>query len=171
MKFKPGIFIIFIYFLLLFIFNPFIYFSFPACYAEEQNPKSYALQKNSPEQKELYFFAKPEQKQQFYELAGNLRCLVCQNESLLDSNAPLAVDLRQQIIKQIQEGYSTKEIQAYLLKRYGDFILYQPRFTKQNIILWLAPAALLMLALIFTLKRVYKASRNLAAVSHLKEVS
>ena len=72
-------------------------------------------------------------------LAEELRCLVCQNQTIADSNAPLALDLRNQIRTQIGQGRSDDEIRAYMVQRYGDFVLYRPPFKATTAVLWLAP--------------------------------
>ncbi|MGB3288637.1 MAG: cytochrome c-type biogenesis protein [Burkholderiaceae bacterium] len=82
------------------------------------------------------------------DIAAELRCLVCQNESIAASRADLAVDLRQQIREQIQAGRSDAEIRAYMVQRYGDFVLYRPPFKATTLLLWLGPALLLVFGLI-----------------------
>nr|WP_305072157.1 cytochrome c-type biogenesis protein [Paracandidimonas lactea] len=82
------------------------------------------------------------------DIAAELRCLVCQNESIAASRADLAVDLRQQIREQIQAGRSDAEIRAYMVQRYGDFVLYRPPFKATTLLLWLGPALLLLFGLI-----------------------
>jgi cytochrome c-type biogenesis protein CcmH len=77
------------------------------------------------------------------DLAEELRCLVCQNQTIADSNAPLALDLRNQIRAQIAQGRGDDEIRAYMVERYGDFVLYKPPFKANTALLWLAPALLL----------------------------
>ena len=77
------------------------------------------------------------------DLAEELRCLVCQNQTIADSNAPLALDLRNQIRTQIAQGRSDDQIRAYMVERYGDFVLYKPPFKANTALLWLAPALLL----------------------------
>jgi cytochrome c-type biogenesis protein CcmH len=77
------------------------------------------------------------------DLAEELRCLVCQNQTIADSNAPLALDLRNQIRAQIAQGRSDDEIRAYMVERYGDFVLYKPPFKANTALLWLAPVLLL----------------------------
>jgi len=76
-------------------------------------------------------------------LAEELRCLVCQNQTIADSNASLAVDLRNQIRGQIAEGRTDAQIRSYMVERYGDFVLYKPPFQANTIALWLAPLVLL----------------------------
>jgi cytochrome c-type biogenesis protein CcmH len=76
-------------------------------------------------------------------LAENLRCLVCQNESLASSHAELAEDLRREVREQLSKGKSDKEIIDYLVARYGDFVLYKPPMKSYTILLWFGPFALL----------------------------
>lgn len=82
------------------------------------------------------------------DLAGKLRCLVCQNQSIADSNADLAVDLRRQIGEQIAGGKSDREILDFMTTRYGDFVLYSPPFKAATALLWLGPALLLVVGLL-----------------------
>ena len=72
-------------------------------------------------------------------LAHELRCLVCQNQTLADSNAPLAVDLRNQIREQLAAGRSEGEVVEFLVARYGDFVLYRPPFKSTTALLWAGP--------------------------------
>ena len=76
-------------------------------------------------------------------LAEDLRCLVCQNESLAGSHAPLAVDLRQQIREQMRAGKTDQEIIAFMTERYGDFVLFRPPMKATTYLLWFGPFALL----------------------------
>jgi len=76
-------------------------------------------------------------------LSEELRCLVCQNESLAGSHAELAADLRQQIREQMKAGKTDKEIVAFLTERYGDFILYNPPISRRTYLLWFGPFILL----------------------------
>jgi cytochrome c-type biogenesis protein CcmH len=78
-------------------------------------------------------------------LAHELRCLVCQNQTLADSNAPLAVDLRNQIREQLKAGKSEREITDFMVQRYGDFVLYRPPFKASTVALWTGPFLLLAL--------------------------
>ena len=77
------------------------------------------------------------------ELSHKLRCLVCQNQSIAESDAPLAVDLRNQVREQLGEGRSKDEILDYLVARYGDFVLYDPPFKATTLLLWAGPGLLL----------------------------
>ena len=87
-------------------------------------------------------------------LAHELRCLVCQNQTLADSNAPLAVDLRDQIREQLAAGKSEREVKDYMVARYGDFVLYRPPFSMTTLLLWTGPFLLLALGVFFLLKTV-----------------
>jgi cytochrome c-type biogenesis protein CcmH len=81
------------------------------------------------------------------ELAAQLRCLVCQNQSLADSNAELALDLRRQIREQIGQGKSDTEITAFMVDRYGDFVRYRPPVKASTWLLWFGPPGLLLLGM------------------------
>jgi cytochrome c-type biogenesis protein CcmH len=94
-------------------------------------------------------------------LSEQLRCLVCQNQTIAESNADLALDLRQQIREQIAAGKSDEEIIQYMVNRYGDFVLYKPPFKATTLLLWLGPA-LLLVGGVIVLVRVLRA-RNAAA--------
>jgi len=77
-------------------------------------------------------------------LEEKLRCLVCQNQTLADSNAELAEDLRREVREQVAKGRSDAEIIEYLVQRYGDFVLYEPPFKATTALLWIGPFALLI---------------------------
>lgn len=81
-------------------------------------------------------------------ISEQLRCLVCQNQSIAESNAELAVDLRNQVIEQINAGRTDEEIIKYMVDRYGDFVLYKPPFKASTVVLWLGPAVLFFGAVI-----------------------
>jgi Uncharacterized protein involved in biosynthesis of c-type cytochromes len=81
----------------------------------------------------------------YQSLIQEVRCLVCQNQSVAESNAELAKDLRREIKLQIQDGKSDTEIKRYLLDRYGEFILYEPAFTQKTLFLWFSPVILLLM--------------------------
>ena len=93
----------------------------------------------------------PQQQQRYQQLVNELRCLVCQNQTIADSDAPIAADLRAQVHRQLVAGRSDAEIRDYLTERYGDFVLYRPPFKASTWLLWLGPFALLVGALIFAL--------------------
>lgn len=77
-------------------------------------------------------------------LAHDLRCLVCQNQSIADSNAELAADLRRQVREMIAAGQTDQQIKLFMTERYGDFVLYQPPFSARTSLLWAAPLLLLL---------------------------
>jgi len=81
--------------------------------------------------------------QRLKDLGEQLRCLVCQNQTIAESNAGLALDLRNQIRAQIAAGKSDDEIRAYMVARYGDFVLYRPPLKATTVLLWIGPFALL----------------------------
>lgn len=84
--------------------------------------------------------------QRYHALIAELRCMVCQNQSIADSNAPLAADLREQVRAQIAAGRSDDEIIEFLTARYGDYVRYRPAFKGRTLLLWLGPFAGLALA-------------------------
>ncbi len=89
--------------------------------------------------------ADPVQQAIYVRLTHEVRCLVCQNQTIADSSAPLAADLRREIRQLLEEGRSETEVKTFLLDRYGDFVLYKPRFKLATAALWLAPAVLLLI--------------------------
>ncbi len=80
-------------------------------------------------------------------IATELRCLVCQNQTIADSHADLAVDLRQQVRELLQKGMTDKQIAQYMTDRYGDFVLYRPPFNRLTALLWVGPGVLLVAGL------------------------
>ncbi len=100
--------------------------------------------------------ADPVLEQRMIGLAENLRCLVCQNESLASSHSGLAEDLRREVREQMQKGLSDQEIIDYLVSRYGDFVLFDPPVKKTTLVLWYGPFALLLIGvgtLIYQLRK------------------
>ena len=88
--------------------------------------------------------ADPVLEERLMTLAGELRCLVCQNQTLAESNAELAVDLRNEIREQMRRGASDKDVIDYLVARYGDFVLYRPPLKSSTLLLWSGPGLLLL---------------------------
>lgn len=95
-----------------------------------------------------YPFETESQEQRFRELSTELRCLVCQNQSLADSNAPLAQDLRSELYQQVLGENSNTEIIDFMTNRYGDFVLYKPRFALKTSLLWLTPLILFIVGIV-----------------------
>ena len=98
-------------------------------------------------------------------IAEELRCLVCQNESLASSNAELAEDLRREVRKLIRDNKSDTEIKTYLVERYGDFVLYRPQVKPLTWPLWFGPFFMLLLA-IWGLWRYLRLRKNALAMQH-----
>ncbi len=90
----------------------------------------------------------PIQNELYLAITKEVLCLVCQNQSIADSTAPLAADLRREIRRMVEEGQDETRIKNFLVERYGDFILYRPRFRSWNIVLWLGPVALMVVGFI-----------------------
>ena len=101
------------------------------------------------------------------ELAHKLRCLVCQNQSIAESNAPLAVDLRDQVREQLSSGRSKDDVVEYLVARYGDFVLYEPPVKGVTLLLWGGPALLLFGSAGWLVLRLRRRSSELAATAGL----
>ncbi len=89
----------------------------------------------------------------FIELSSELRCLVCQNQSLLESDSELANDLKEIIYEKISEGQSNYQIKNFLVQRYGEFILFKPLFNKANLLLWAAPLISFILIAFLAIRR------------------
>jgi cytochrome c-type biogenesis protein CcmH len=102
----------------------------------------------------------PGQQALYERLTKEVRCLVCQNQTIADSTAPLAADLRREIYRMVAAGQSEKQIKAFLTDRYGDFVLYKPRFGGPATLLWLAPVLLLIFGA-FVLWRVLRRRASL----------
>ena len=92
--------------------------------------------------------ADPVLEKRVVKLTSELRCLVCQNQSLADSHADLAIDLKNQVRAQMQAGRSDAEIRSYMVARYGDFVLYDPPFKMTTLLLWTGPFVLLLVGLL-----------------------
>ncbi len=102
---------------------------------------------NSTYANSMYPFESAKKEAQFFYLLKELRCLVCQNQDLADSNAELAQDLRLQVYHLVQEGKSDSEIESYLTARYGDFILFKPPVKNLTLLLWGGPLLFLVLGI------------------------
>jgi len=109
--------------------------------------------------------ADPVLEKRVMDLAAEIRCLVCQNQSLADSNAELATDLRNQIREQMKKGASERDVVAFLVARYGDFVLYRPPLKASTLILWLGPFALLLLGIVILVRRIRRQPAAAPALS------
>jgi len=99
------------------------------------------------------------------QLSAELRCLVCQNQSLADSNADLAVDLRRQIREQLGSGKSERDVLDFMVQRYGDFVLYRPPFKASTVLLWVGPFLLLGLGMVLLIRRIRSTNRQAPPLS------
>jgi len=109
---------------------------------------------------ESFKFADDAAEQHFKDLIAELRCLVCQNQSLADSDAELAHDLRAEVYEMVQDGKSDEEIVEFLVARYGDFVLYKPPVKPSTYLLWFGPFALMILAGVLLLRAVRRQKRT-----------
>jgi cytochrome c nitrite reductase accessory protein NrfF len=94
---------------------------------------------------ETFQFRSPIEHKRALELAKTLRCPQCQNQNLIESNSPVAKDLRLKVYQMINAGSTDQEVVEFMTSRFGDFVLYQPKFTPQTYVLWLAPFFILFL--------------------------
>jgi cytochrome c-type biogenesis protein CcmH len=115
------------------------------------------------EDKEPLVFESAEHEDRYKDLTLELRCLVCQNQNLADSDAPLAQQLRGEIFDMLQEGKSNQEITSFMVDRYGDFVLYKPPLQGNTVALWAMPIAVLLIGAIGVFFTVRNRGRKLAA--------
>jgi len=110
------------------------------------------------------------EEERLHDLTAELRCVMCQNQSLADSSAPIAHDLRREVLKLMREGKSNGEIKEYLVARYGEFVLYKPSVEPTTWLLWFGPALLLLLGAFVAYRIVSKRGRrDVAAPSEDQE--
>ena len=114
---------------------------------------------------ETYEFSDAALEQRYQVLTAELRCPKCQNQNIADSNAPIAQDLRKRLYQQLQEGASDDEILEYMVARYGEFVLYRPRFSGATAILWLAPILLLLAGAVVVLMTLRSRQQPTAAAA------
>lgn len=108
---------------------------------------------------EILIFESNENRDLYYSLIGELRCPKCQNQNLLDSNSPLAIDLKNQLYVLINDDYEKDQIKEYMRSRYGDYILYNPPLNKQTLILWFLPLIIFIFAIILLISKIIKNNR------------
>ena len=101
-------------------------------------------------------FEDPIMQSKYEQLISEIRCLVCQNQSIKDSNVFLAVDLRSEIRRLLENGRSESDIKKFLVDRYGDFVLYQPPLNKKTFLIWFSPLLLLLAGGIIVIKIIRK---------------
>ncbi|NQZ80329.1 MAG: cytochrome c-type biogenesis protein CcmH [Colwellia sp.] len=100
---------------------------------------------------DTYEFQNEVTKTRFNALTKELRCPKCQNQNLADSNSPIAADLRREVYELLQQGKADIEIVDFMVKRYGDFVLYRPRVSSLTYVLWFGPALLLLFGVIIVI--------------------
>lgn len=108
-------------------------------------------------------FEDPQREKRYKALLEEIRCLVCQNQSLADSNASLAQDLRDEVYQQIQSGKNDDQIIDFLVSRYGEFVLYRPPFNDRTWLLWLGPFILLLAATVVVFRIVRRRRATLSS--------
>jgi len=104
-------------------------------------------------------FADTTEEKRFHALVSELRCVMCQNQSLADSNAQIAVDLRREVLELMRKGKSDEEIKDFLVARYGEFVLYRPQVESKTWLLWFGPALVLLAGGIVVVGAVRRRSR------------
>ena len=102
-------------------------------------------------------FTSPQQESDYHQLTQSLRCPQCQNNNIADSNATIAVDMRGKVFELLQEGKSKNDVVEYMVARYGNFVTYDPPMTASTLVLWIAPLLLVLLGVVFLLRRKPKA--------------
>lgn len=105
-------------------------------------------------------FENQQEEQRHQALSAELRCLVCQNQSLADSDAPLAQDLRREVLDLMHQGMGDAEIKTYLVERYSDFVLYRPPVNPGTYVLWFGPLLLVLLALFILYRTIRRQQQN-----------
>lgn len=98
-------------------------------------------------------FTSPQQESDYHQLTQSLRCPQCQNNNIADSNATIAVDMRGKVFELLQEGKSKNDVVDYMVARYGNFVTYDPPITASTLVLWIAPLLLVLLGVVFLLRR------------------
>lgn len=116
---------------------------------------------------EAHNFTSPAREAIYKQLIEELRCMVCQNQNLADSNAELAGDMRQEVFEMVEDGKSADQIKDFMLARYGDFALYRPQVKKATWALWFGPFILVGIGLIVVIMLVRQRKRDPEQVSNL----
>lgn len=119
-----------------------------------------AADKSVIKQVELFEFDSQEQQRSAVALAKSLRCPQCQNQNLIESNSPIAKDLRLKVFMMIKEGKSDQYVIDYMTDRFGDFVLYKPSFNSNTILLWLLPIFMFLGFMLLAYKSVNKTRKN-----------
>ncbi len=103
---------------------------------------------------ELFEFDSPQQQQRAIALAKTLRCPQCQNQNLVESNSPIAKDLRLIVFQKIKQGASDEQVKDYMVARFGEFVLYKPTFSVKNLMLWGLPSIMLVVFFLLSIRNI-----------------
>lgn len=117
----------------------------------------------------VYEFETPEQEQRFRNLIEELRCPKCQNQSISDSDADIAQDMRAQVAEMLREGRSDEEIVRFFVTRYGDFVTYKPPVNAETMILWAGPGVVFVIGLLLVVLQIRRARARAPAIEQEME--
>ncbi|APE31313.1 cytochrome c-type biogenesis protein CcmH [Halomonas aestuarii] len=118
---------------------------------------------------EVREFDDPVTEQRYRELTATLRCPKCENQAIGDSESPIAGDMRDRVYAQLQDGRSDKEILDFMVRRFGDYVLYNPRLEGRTLLLWGLPAALVLLGAVVVVLMVRARRRTSARALNAEE--
>jgi len=113
----------------------------------------------------------PELEERVKAISLELRCLVCQNQTIADSNAELAIDLKNQVRDMLRQGMSERQIKHFMVERYSDFVLYDPPLKGTTMVLWIGPLLMLILAFWIAVRIVHRRSRSLDSSQSSEDVA
>ena len=120
---------------------------------------------------DTYEFSTQAERDRYRTLVEELRCPKCQNQNIADSDAPIAMDMRDEIFKKLEEGQSNEQIVEFLVDRYGDFVRYKPPVNKSTLILWYGPAAFLVFGFAMVAVIVIRRRRSTVTEQHEQQLS
>ena len=120
---------------------------------------------------DTYEFSTQAERDRYRTLVEELRCPKCQNQNIADSDAPIAMDMRNEIFKKLEEGESNEQIVEFLVDRYGDFVRYKPPVNKSTLILWYGPAAFLVFGFAMVAVIVIRRRRSTVTEQHEQQLS
>ncbi|ARN75446.1 cytochrome c-type biogenesis protein [Oceanicoccus sagamiensis] len=119
---------------------------------------------------ETYEFGNEVNRERYHQFIDELRCPKCQNQNLDGSNAPIAKDLRRELHRLLEDGQSDAQIVEFMVERYGEFVLYRPRFNAETAVLWLAPGIFLLIGIV-VMVMVFKRQKSAPSVSNTDSAS
>jgi cytochrome c-type biogenesis protein CcmH len=114
-------------------------------------------------------FSHPEYKARYYSLIEQFRCLVCQNQTIADSNAELAVDLRELVYEMVERGASNNEVIDFMAARYGNFVLYNPPLKPSTMLLWFAPFFAIGIGSVVLVLFIVRRNKDTVSATHVSE--